>query len=73
MLNPLSAVNFSIFIIFPAIDFESSTDLLDFYAGSKSNHMVYLETKNDIIQFSPRDINLIDYLDLFQKRYQEKW
>jgi len=48
-------------------------DLLDFYAVGKSNHLVYLETKNDIIQFSPDAIKNPNYLHLFQKRYQEKY
>jgi hypothetical protein len=48
-------------------------DLLDFYAVGKSNYVVYLETKNDIIQFSPNAIKNSNYLHLFQKRYQEKY
>jgi hypothetical protein len=48
-------------------------NFLDFYAGGKSNYMVYLETKNDIIQFSPNPIKSQSYLHLFQKRYQEKY
>ena len=40
---------FSDLMIFPAIEFQSNMDLLNFYAGSKSNYMVFLETKNDII------------------------
>jgi len=34
--------------------------------------MVYLETKNDIIQFSPNAIKSTNHWDLFQKRYQEE-
>jgi hypothetical protein len=36
-------------MIFPAVEFQSNMDLLNFYAESKSNYMVSLETKNDII------------------------
>jgi hypothetical protein len=36
-------------MIFPAVEFQSNMDLLNFYAGSKSNYMVFIETKNDII------------------------
>ena len=72
-LHPTFRSKISYFIIFPAIDFEFSVDLLDFYAGSKSNYMVYLETKNDIIQFSPNAMMSLNYLNLFQKRYQEKY
>jgi hypothetical protein len=32
----------------------------------------YLEAKNDIIQFSTKAIKNLNYLNLFQKRYQEK-
>jgi len=39
-------------MIFPVIDFRYNIDLSNFFAGGKSNYMVYLETKNDIIQFS---------------------
>jgi len=35
---------------------------LDFYAVGKSNDVVYLETKNDIIQFSPNTIKNPNYL-----------
>ena len=69
---PIFRSKFSDFIIFPAIDFQFNTDLLNFYVGGKSNYMVYLETKNDIIQFSPSAIKRLNYLNLFQKRYQEK-
>jgi len=48
-------------------------DLLDFYVVGKSNYVVYLETKNDIIQFSPNATKYPNYLHLFQKRYQEKY
>jgi len=48
-------------------------DLLNFCAGGKSNYVVYLETKNGIIQFSPNAIKNPNYLHLFQKRYQEKY
>jgi len=48
-------------------------DLLDFYVVGKSNYVVYLETKNDIIQFSPNATKNPNYLRLFQKRYQEKY
>jgi hypothetical protein len=61
------------FIIFSAIDFQVSADLLNFYAGGKSNYIVYLETKNDIIQFSPNSIKNLNYLYLFKKRDQEKY
>jgi len=47
-------------------------DLLDFYVVGKSNYVVYLEAKNDIIQFSPNATKYPNYLHLLQKRYQEK-
>jgi len=37
-------------------------DLLDFYAADKSTYVVYLETRNDIIQFSPNTIKNPNYL-----------
>jgi len=43
--QPTFRSKISDFIIFPAIDFQLSADLLNFYAGGKSNYMVYLETK----------------------------
>jgi len=48
-------------------------DLLDFYAVDKSNYLMYLEIKNDIIQFLPNAIKDLNYLHLLQKRYQEKY
>jgi len=47
--------------------------LLDFYAVGKSNDVVYLEAKNDIIQFSPNATKNLNYLHLFQKRYQKNY
>lgn len=41
MLNPTFRSKISDFIIFPAIDFQSNADLLNFYAKGKSNYMVY--------------------------------
>jgi len=41
-------------------------DLLNFYAESKSKYMVYLEIKNDIIQFSPNSIKNLNYLYLLR-------
>jgi len=48
-------------------------DLLDFYAVGKSNCLMYLKNKNDIIQFSPNAIKDPNYLHLLQKRHQEKY
>ena len=45
MIYPTFRRKISDFIIFPAIDFESNVDLLDFYAWGKSNYVRYLETK----------------------------
>jgi len=41
-------------------------DLLDFYVVGKSNYVVYLEAKNDIIQFSPNTTKNPNYLHLFK-------
>jgi hypothetical protein len=71
--NPTFHSKISDFILFSAIDFQLSADLLNFYAGGKSNYIVYLETKNDIVQFSPNSIKNLNYWYLFQKRYQEKY
>jgi len=35
--------------------------------------MVYLEIKNDIIQFLPSAIKRLNYLNLFQKHNPEKY
>jgi len=38
----------------------------------KNGYILYLETKNDIIPFSPSFASILYYLNLFQKRYPEK-
>ncbi len=68
---PTFRSKFSKIHVFTAIDFQSNVDLLYFYVVGKSQlcgifNVVYLEVKNDIIQFSPNTTKNLNYLHLFK-------
>ena len=72
MFNPTFRSKFHVFTIFAAIDFQFDVNLLDFCAGIKRWIYVHLETKDDSIKFSSSSISILDYLNVFQKRYRKK-
>lgn len=70
--NPTFRSKFSDFMVFSVINFQFNTNLLNFYTGGKSKYSVFRD-QNDIIQFLSSAIKCINYLNLLQKCYQEKY